>query len=68
MTVNMCMTEFWYLGKRDELVEYRRFKMRTEVDQKALDVVDEVSRKSRFKRNKRMRKRRKGFKKRRLKT
>ena len=67
MTVDMRMTEFWYLGKPAELAEYRRRKMRAELDQKALDVVDEVSRKSRFKRNKRMRKRRKGYKKRRLK-
>lgn len=66
--VDLRMTEFWYSGKPDELAEYRRLKEKAEVDRKASDIVDEVSRKSRFKTNKRPRKRRNIFgKKRKLK-
>ena len=56
---DLNFTEWWYLGKPVELAEYRRLKKIQRVDDKALDVVSAVRRKSCFKQSKRGRKREK---------
>ena len=47
--VDLSMTEFWYSGDAESLAEYRRLKKFQEIDEKALDVVSGVRRKSFFK-------------------